>query len=54
VEVNICETWDEHELIIYRFKMVLLTYFTDGQVKGKGRVFPEFGFCIACIKLRRK
>lgn len=40
--------------LIYRFKMFLLTYFTEGQVKGKGKVFPEFRFYTTHIKQRRK
>lgn len=40
--------------LIYRFKMFLLTYFIEGQVKGNGKVFLEFRFYTAYIKLRRK
>lgn len=39
---------------VYRFKMFPLTYFIEGQVKGKGKVFPEFGFYTTHVKLRRK
>lgn len=34
--------------------MFLLRYFIEGQVKGKGKVFPEFRFYTTHIKLGRK
>lgn len=40
--------------LIYRFKMFLLTYFIEGQVKGKGKVFPEFRFYTTHLTLYRK
>lgn len=40
--------------LIYRFKMFLLTYFMEGQAKGKDKVFPEFRFYTTHLKLRRK
>lgn len=40
--------------LIHRFKMFLLTYFIEGQVKGKKKVSSEFRFYTTHLKLRRK
>lgn len=37
----------------YMFKMFVLTYFIEVQVKGKGKVFPEFRFYIT-HKMKRE